>query len=82
MEEFEPGSILVTHSLNAAWISILRSASGVVTDVGGILSHAAVLAREFRVPAVLGARTATAAIHDRQLITVDGSAGKVFLRTQ
>jgi rifampicin phosphotransferase len=78
---FEPGSILVTHSLNAAWLPILRSAGAVVTNVGGMLSHAAVLAREFRVPAVLGAKAATATIEQNQKITVDGTNGKVFLNT-
>ncbi len=81
-EGFEPGGILVTHSLNAAWVPLMRSAGGVVTDVGGMLSHAAVLAREFRVPAVLGAGAATASIQQNQTITVDGTNGKVFLSTQ
>lgn len=81
-EGFEPGSILVTHSLNAAWVPILRSARGVVTNVGGMLSHAAVLAREFRVPAVLGARAATLVIQHGQVITVDGTSGKVLLTNQ
>jgi phosphohistidine swiveling domain-containing protein len=79
---FEPGNILVTHSLNAAWVPLLRCAGGVVTNVGGMLSHAAVIAREFHVPAVLGAGAATTSIQQGQMITVDGTNGKVFLTTQ
>jgi rifampicin phosphotransferase len=78
-EGFEPGNILVTHSLNAAWVPLLRCASGVVTNVGGMLSHAAVIAREFHVPAVLGAGAATTSIQQGEMITVDGTNGKVFL---
>ena len=55
-----------------------RSAvAGLVTDTGGILSHAAVVAREYRLPAVVGAEVATAAIPDGARVEVDGDAGTV-----
>jgi pyruvate,water dikinase len=78
-DPFTPGAILVTHTLNSAWVSILRSAAGVVTEVGGMLSHGAVLAREFGVPAVLGAGPITRRIHTGQHVTVDGTKGHVHI---
>jgi pyruvate,water dikinase len=57
----------------------LRSAAGVVTEVGGMLSHGAVLAREFGVPAVLGAGPIMRRIHTGQEITVDGTKGQVHI---
>ena len=78
-EPFQPGHILVTHTLNAAWLPILRKARGVVTDLGGILSHAAVITREFGVPAVLGVSGATVKLVNGQRITVNGNRGEVSL---
>jgi pyruvate,water dikinase len=54
-------------------------ASGVVTDIGGPLSHSSIVAREYGIPAVLGTAVATRLIHSGQLITVDGDAGVVRL---
>jgi pyruvate,water dikinase len=54
-------------------------ASGVVTDVGGTLSHGSIVAREYGIPAVLGTGVATRRIHSGQTITVDGTAGQVHL---
>ncbi len=53
------------------------TASAVVTDTGGVLCHSAVVAREYRIPAVVGARAAMATIRDGQMVEVDGSAGVV-----
>jgi pyruvate,water dikinase len=50
-----------------------------VTDIGGPLSHSSIVAREYGIPAVMAARSATRAIHSGQLVTVDGTAGTVTL---
>jgi pyruvate,water dikinase len=74
-----PGEVLVTESLSSSWTPLFATAAAAVTDTGGILSHAAVVAREYRLPAVLGADGATVRIRDGQLIEVDGDLGLVRL---
>lgn len=75
----KPGDILVASITTPAWTPLFARAAGVVTDVGGPLSHGSIVAREYGIPAVLGTGVATLRIHDGQKITVDGSAGKVLL---
>jgi len=72
-----PGDILVCPYTDPAWTPLLRIAAGVVTDTGGVLSHAAIVARELRIPAVLGIPDATTTIHDSALVTIDGTTGTV-----
>jgi pyruvate,water dikinase len=75
----KPGEILVTRSTSPLWTPLFAEAAAVVTDGGGMLSHCAVVAREYRIPAVVGTHSATSVIKDGSLIEVDGSAGKVRL---
>ena len=56
---------------------MFATAAAIVTDTGGVLSHSAVVAREYRIPAVVGTRHATRTFHDGQLLEVDGEAGTV-----
>jgi len=56
---------------------LFSTAVAVVTDTGGVLSHAAVVAREYRIPAVVGTGRATKTFHEGQLLEVDGDAGRV-----
>ncbi|MCP2352889.1 PEP/pyruvate-binding domain-containing protein [Nonomuraea roseoviolacea] len=72
-----PGDILVCPFTDPAWTPLLRIAAGVVTETGGVLSHAAIVAREHAIPAVLGVPDATSRIGDGTVITVDGTAGVV-----
>ena len=81
-EEFEqmrPGDILVAKITTPAWTPLFALASGIVTDVGGPLSHSSIVAREYGVPAVLGTGVATQRIHSGQHITVDANAGVVTI---
>jgi pyruvate,water dikinase len=81
-EEFDrmkPGDILVANITTPAWTPLFAMASGIVTDVGGPLSHSSIVAREYGVPAVLGTGVATHRIHGGQHITVDGDGGVVTL---
>lgn len=75
----QPGDVLVCASPNPSWVALYSIVSALVTDSGGILSHAAGLAREFGVPAVVGTGKATRHIRDGQLVEVDGAAGQVRL---
>jgi phosphohistidine swiveling domain-containing protein len=72
-----PGDVLVAESTLPPWTPLFATASAVVTDAGGVLSHSAVVAREYRIPAVVGTGRATSTFHDGQLLEVDGDAGTV-----
>jgi pyruvate, water dikinase len=73
------GEILVCGSTSPAWAPIFSKIRATVTDVGGVMSHAAIVCREYGVPAVVGTGRATSLIHTGQMIRVDGSAGVVTL---
>ena len=73
------GDILVARITTPAWTPLFALAAGVVTDVGGPLSHSSIVAREYHIPAVLGTGTATERLQGEQRITVDGNAGTVAM---
>jgi pyruvate,water dikinase len=73
------GDILVARITTPAWTPLFALAAGVVTDIGGPLSHGSIVAREYHIPAVLGTGTATERLHSDEQITVDGDAGTVTL---
>lgn len=72
-----PGDVLVVSATGPEWSAYFGLIGALVTDVGGMLTHAAVVAREYRIPAVVGTRVGTAAIPDGAAVTVDGTAGVV-----
>ncbi len=79
-EEFDqvrPGDILVCQMTNPAWTPLFSVISGIVTDAGGTVSHPAVMAREFGIPAVIGCSVATVQIKTGDKLRVNGSAGTV-----
>ena len=79
-EEFDQmrqGDILVARITTPAWTPLFALAAGVVTDVGGPLSHSSIVAREYHIPAVLGTGVATGRLSSGQRVTVDGDAGTV-----
>ena len=71
------GDILVCRATDPAWTPLFALAAGVVAETGGRLSHAAIVAREYGIPAVLGVPGATVRIADGARISVDGTAGRV-----
>ena len=75
----EVGDILVSPAATPAWAPVLGIVSGIVTDVGGILSHGGILAREYGIPAVANTGIGTSVIKEGQIITVDGGRGRVYL---
>jgi rifampicin phosphotransferase len=78
-DRLEPGDVLVAETTAPPWTPLFAFASAVVTDTGGIMSHCAVVAREYQIPAVVGCGNATATIRDGQTIEVDGTTGVVRL---
>lgn len=76
---FQSGDVLVAHSTTPIWTPLFSIASAAVTEVGGPISHAAIVAREFGIPLVNGALDATQVIVDGMSVVVDGSAGIVEL---
>ncbi len=76
-ESFQPGSVLVAVTTTPAWTPLFSSASAIVTDIGGPLSHSSIVAREYGIPAVMATHIATRTIKSGQMITVDGLAGTV-----
>ena len=77
--QMRQGAILVARITTPAWTPLFALAAGVVTDVGGPLSHGSIVAREYHIPAVLGTGAATERIHHEQTVAVDGDAGTVTL---
>lgn len=73
----EPGDILVTSFTDPSWTPLFVSLTGLVTEVGGLMTHGAVIAREYGLPAVVGVENATKIIKDGQRIRINGSEGYV-----
>jgi phosphohistidine swiveling domain-containing protein len=78
----EPGEILVAPSTDPGWTPLFLTAGGLVMEMGGSMSHGAVVAREYGIPAVVGVPGATERITTGQQITVDGSAGMVSIEKE
>jgi pyruvate,water dikinase len=77
--DIREGEILVCGSTSPAWAPIFSKIRATVTDVGGVMSHAAIVCREYGLPAVVGTGRATSEIRTGQMIRVDGTAGLVTL---
>ena len=80
-DQMHPGGVIVAVTTTPAWTPLFAIASAVVTEIGGPLSHSSIVAREYGIPAVLAVENATRRIRSRELITVDGTAGRVILGT-
>ena len=78
-EKMSPGTILVAPNTTPAWTQLFSHAVGVVTDMGSILAHASIVAREYGIPAVLGVGNGTTRIDHGQVLTIDGDAGTVVM---
>ncbi|MET1128261.1 MAG: pyruvate, water dikinase [Thermoproteota archaeon] len=75
------GDVLVTKMTDPDWVPYMKLASAIVTDEGGLTAHAAIVARELGIPAVVGAGNATQVLRDGMVVTVDGSRGLVLRGT-
>ena len=76
-DKLQRGDVLVAETTAPPWTPLFATAGGIITDTGGILSHCAVVAREYGIPAVVGTGRATSLIRDGQLVEVDGDSGTV-----
>lgn len=75
----QKGEVLVAPATNPAWSPLFLTAGALVTEIGGLLSHGAIVAREYGLPAVLNVKDATKIIRTGQLLTVDGWQGTVYI---
>jgi pyruvate,water dikinase len=77
-DKFNEGDVLVTKMTDPDWVPLMRKASAIVTDEGGMTSHAAIVSRELGIPAVVGTKEATKKIQSGMMVTVDGYRGVVY----
>jgi pyruvate,water dikinase len=75
----QPGNILVCPATTPAWTPLFSQAIGLVTDIGAVLAHGSIVAREYGIPAVLGTGNATRRVANGDVLTIDGSAGTVVV---
>jgi pyruvate,water dikinase len=78
IEKLRDGDVLVASMTNPDYTPAMLKASAIVTDIGGMLSHAAIVARELGIPSVVGTRDATKKLRDGMEVTVDGGKGIVL----
>jgi pyruvate,water dikinase len=76
-DRLQPGEVLVTPTTNVGWTPLFARASAIVTDVGAPLSHAAIVARELGIPAVVGCGNATMRMRTGDRVRVDGGRGTI-----
>ena len=74
----QPGEVLIAPATNPAWTPLFQRAAAIVVDMGGAASHAAIVAREYGIPAVMGTFDGTQKLTDGQWVQVDGSRGLVL----
>jgi pyruvate,water dikinase len=77
--QLAPGEILVCPGTDPAWTPLFMAAGGLITEVGGMMTHGSVVAREYGIPAVVGVHQATTRLKDGQRIRVDGTTGQIIL---
>jgi pyruvate,water dikinase len=77
-DELQPGEILVAQMTSPDWVPLMRRAAALVTDAGGMTSHAAIVSRELGLPCIVGTRQATSVLKDGMTVTVDATAGRVL----
>ncbi len=79
LKKVKKGDVLVTEMTNPDMVVTMQKATAIITDEGGITSHAAIVSREMGIPAVVGTGDATKKLKDGDIVTVDGNNGKVYL---
>jgi len=79
LNKIKQGDVLVTTMTNPNMVVTMQKASAIVTDEGGVTSHASIVSREMGIPAVVGTDNATSVLEDGMEVTVDGSNGKIYL---
>src|SRR5512137_1866874 len=77
--EYRLYQILVCPGTDPAWTPLFLAAGGLITEVGGMMTHGSVVAREYGIPAVVGVHQATSRLKDGQRVRLDGTTGKIVL---
>jgi pyruvate,water dikinase len=75
----QPGEILVCPGTDPSWTPLFLTAGGLVMETGGMMTHGAVVAREYGIPAIVGVDRATQRLHTGELIRIDGSSGEIMV---
>ena len=78
-DEIDPVNILVSHTTSPEIIIACQKAAAIITDTGGLLSHAAIVSREFDIPCIVGTERASKQLHDGDLVEVDAKIGSITL---
>lgn len=78
LEKIKPGDVLVTKMTNPDMVVSMQKSAAIVTDEGGLTAHAAIVSREMGIPAIVGTREATTKLKEGEIITVDGTSGKIY----
>jgi len=76
--KMKKGDILVTEMTNPLFVPAIQKAKAIITNIGGILSHAAIVSRELGIPCVVGTKKATKILKNNQQIKVDGEEGTIY----
>lgn len=79
LQKAKKGDVIVTYSCSASFNVVLAVAAGICTDYGGMLSHAAIVAREYGIPAIVGSQHATKKFKDGDIVRIDCSTARVTL---
>jgi pyruvate,water dikinase len=77
LPEIDKDTILVVPYTDSGWVAPIARAGGLISEVGGRLSHGAIVAREYGIPAVMDVRDATHLLHDGQRVRLDGQRGTI-----
>jgi pyruvate,water dikinase len=78
-DKLEKGDILVTRQTDPGWVSVFPLISGLIVERGGMLSHGAIVSREFGIPAIVGVELATQKLKDGDLITLNADKGTIVI---
>ncbi len=79
LSKINSGDVLVTKMTNPDMVVTMQKCSAIITDEGGMTAHASIVSREMGIPAVVGTQNATTVLKEGEIVTVDGSSGKVYL---
>lgn len=79
LSEIQDGDILITSNTDPGWTAVFSRLGGLITETGGILSHGAVISREYKIPAVTAVKGATKIFITGQKLTIDGNAGVIYI---
>lgn len=77
-DKFEEGDILVTPMTVPKFMKVIKMSSGIITDEGGITCHASIIARELKIPCVVGCKNATKVLKDGDIVRIDGATGNII----